>query len=80
MRADANFRGTVDFSQSDKGPVLHIKGDAGLDDVRVRPLVAAAARPAVMMPVMTMAMAPARPAAKRLHLLPTGVQVPWALG
>ncbi|MGE8492096.1 DUF748 domain-containing protein [Comamonas sp.] len=43
MRADANFRGTVDYAQSDKGPVLHVKGDAGLDDVRVRPLVAAAA-------------------------------------
>lgn len=42
VRADANFRGTVDFSQADKGPVLHLKGDAGLDDVRVRPLVAAA--------------------------------------
>jgi len=41
VRADANFRGTVDFSQSDKGPVLHLKGDAGMDDVRVRPLVAA---------------------------------------
>ncbi|MFA9283144.1 DUF748 domain-containing protein [Comamonas sp. SY3] len=42
MRADANFRGTVDFAQTDKGPVVHVKGDAGLDDVRVRPLVAAA--------------------------------------
>lgn len=43
MRADASFRGTVDFAQSDKGPVLRLKGDAGLDDVRVRPLVAAPA-------------------------------------
>ncbi|QMV74304.1 DUF748 domain-containing protein [Comamonas piscis] len=43
VRADANFRGTVDYAQSDKGPVLRVKGDAGLDDVRVRPLVAAAA-------------------------------------
>lgn len=43
MRADANFRGTVDFLQSAKGPVVHVKGDAGLDDVRVRPLVAAQA-------------------------------------
>ena len=38
MRADANFKGSVDFVQSDKGPVVSIKGDAALDDVRVRPL------------------------------------------
>ncbi len=41
MRADANFKGTIDFLQSPKGPVVSVKGDAGLDDVRVRPLGAA---------------------------------------
>ena len=38
MRADANFKGSIDFLQSPKGPVVSVKGDAGLDDVRVRPL------------------------------------------
>ena len=41
MRADASFKGSIDFVQSPKGPVLSVKGDAGLDDVRVRPLAAA---------------------------------------
>ncbi len=41
MRADASFKGSIDFVQSPKGPVLGVKGDAGLDDVRVRPLAAA---------------------------------------
>lgn len=41
MRADASFKGNIDFVQSPKGPVLSVKGDAGLDDVRVRPLAAA---------------------------------------
>ena len=43
VRADANFKGSVDFVQSPKGPVVTLKGDAGLDDVRVRPLAAAKA-------------------------------------
>ncbi len=43
-RADANFKGSVDFVQSPKGPVVSVKGDAALDDVRVRPLAGAKAK------------------------------------
>lgn len=40
LRADASFRGQLDFMQSPKGPVVSVKGDAGLDDVRVKALAA----------------------------------------
>ncbi|MEG0976473.1 MAG: DUF748 domain-containing protein [Comamonas sp.] len=43
MRADASFKGSIDFVQSPKGPVVSVKGDAGLDDVRVRPLASVTA-------------------------------------
>jgi len=45
LRADASFRGQLDFAQSAKGPVLGVKGDAGLDDVRVDALAPSARKP-----------------------------------
>ncbi|GAB2471315.1 hypothetical protein GCM10027082_23340 [Comamonas humi] len=46
LRADASFRGQLDFAQSPKGPVVSVKGDAGLDDVRVKALAANAKKAA----------------------------------
>ena len=36
LRADGSFKGSVDFTQAQAGAVVRVRGDAALDDLRVR--------------------------------------------
>ena len=36
LRADGSFKGQVEFVQADAGPSVRVRGDASLDDLRVR--------------------------------------------